>query len=128
MARVIGIGGVFFKSDDPPELAEWYREVLGVEVLPWGGAVFTPEPMAAHPGSGTVWSPFPADTDYFEPSKREFMVNLAVDDLDGMVARCAEHGVEVTVMPEEQPNGRFAHLVDPDGTRIELWEPKPLAT
>jgi predicted enzyme related to lactoylglutathione lyase len=127
MARVIGIGGLFFKATDPASLADWYREVLGIEVLPWGGAVFTPEPMAARPGSGTVWSPFPAHTDYFAPSTREFMVNLAVDDLDGIVARCAEHGVEVTVMPDEQPNGRFAHLVDPEGTKLELWEPKPMA-
>jgi predicted enzyme related to lactoylglutathione lyase len=83
--------------------------------------------MAGHPGSATIWSPFPADTDYFEPSAREFMVNLAVDDLDGMVARCAEHGVEVSVLSDDQPNGRFGHLVDPDGTKIELWEPKPMA-
>jgi predicted enzyme related to lactoylglutathione lyase len=126
MARVLGIGGIFFKSKDPVALANWYRDVLGLDVLDWGGVVFTPEAMAAHPGAGTVFTPFPADTTYFEPSTRDFMINFAVDDLDGVLARCAEHGVDASVMPDE-PNGRFAHLVDPDGTRIELWQPKPMA-
>ena len=126
MAAVIGIGGVFVKSTDPAALAGWYGEVLGIEVQPWGGAVFLPGPMAAHPGAATIWSPFPADTDYFQPSTRELMVNLAVDDLDGVVERCREHGVEVTILPDDQPNGRFAHLLDPDGTKIELWQPKPM--
>jgi predicted enzyme related to lactoylglutathione lyase len=124
MARVLGIGGVFFKSKDPGALIGWYRDVIGIESEDWGGVVFRPEAMAANPGAGTVFSPFPADTDYFAPSTREFMINLAVDDLDGMLARCAEHGVEADVFPD-QPNGRFAHITDPEGTRIELWQPKP---
>jgi predicted enzyme related to lactoylglutathione lyase len=82
--------------------------------------------MAGHPGSGTVFSPFEAATIYFEPSVRDFMLNLAVDDLDGILAACAAHGVEASVLPD-QPNGRFAHIVDPDGTKIELWQPKPMA-
>ncbi len=125
MARVLGVGGVFFKSSDPGALAGWYRDVLGLDMQDWGGAFITPEGMAAHPGAGTVFSPFPADTTYFAPSTRDFMVNLAVDDLDGVLARCAEHGVQPTVVSDE-PNGRFAHIVDPDGTKIELWQPRPM--
>ena len=126
MAQVLGIGGIFFKARDPAALSKWYADVLGIEMLDWGGAFLTPEAMAAHPGAGTVFSPFKADTTYFAPSTKEFMINFAVDDLDGVLARAAQHGVTATVMPDE-PNGRFAHIVDPDGTKIELWEPKPMA-
>ena len=125
MARVLGIGGVFFKSKDPGALTSWYRDVLGIGLEDWGGIVFRPESMAAQPGAATVFSPFEHDTAYFAPSTRDFMINLAVDDLDGILASCAEHGVEVTVLPDE-PNGRFAHVIDPDGTKIELWQPKPM--
>ena len=106
MAKVLGIGGIFFKAKDP--------------------VVLRPEAMAAHPGAATVFSPFKADTKYFEPSTKDFMINFAVDDLDAILANCAKHGVEAKVMPEE-PNGKFAHISDPEGTRIELWEPKPMA-
>jgi predicted enzyme related to lactoylglutathione lyase len=125
MASVLGVGGVFFKSRDPVALIDWYRDVLGLDVQPWGGVVFTPEGMAGHPGAGTVFSPFAEDTTYFEPSTREFMINLAVDDLDGILKSCAAHGVEATVLPD-QPNGRFAHIVDPEGTKLELWQPEPM--
>ena len=125
MARVLGIGGVFFKAKDPGALGGWYREVLGLDVQDWGGVVFAPEAMAAQAGAGTVLSPFDADTTYFAPSIKEFMINLAVDDLDGILADCAKHGVEATVWPDG-PNGRFAHILDPEGTKIELWQPKPM--
>jgi predicted enzyme related to lactoylglutathione lyase len=126
MARVLGVGGVFFKSKDPATLADWYRDVLGLDVQDWGGVVFRPDPMAAQPGAGTVFTPFPNDTDYFAPSTKDFMINLAVDDLDGILVSCAKHGVEANVLPDE-PNGRFAHILDPDGTKIELWQPKPMS-
>src|SRR6476659_8867954 len=77
MARVLGIGGVFFKAKDPATLTHWYRDVIGIELEDWGGIVFRPEAMAAHPGAATVFSAFDADTTYFEPSAREFMINLA---------------------------------------------------
>lgn len=125
MARVLWVGGVFFKAKDPGPLVNWYRDVIGLELQDWGGVVFRPEAMAAHPGAGTVFSPFASDTTHFEPSSKDFTINLAVDDLDGILARCAEHGVEANVLPDE-PNGRFAHLLDPEGTKIELWEPKPI--
>lgn len=125
MARVLGVGGVFFKASDPAALCKWYSDALGIEMQDWGGAVLRPDAMAAHPGAATVFSPFKAATTYFEPSTKEFMINLAVDDLDGMLARLAEHGVEAKVMADES-NGRFAHLLDPEGTKIELWQPKPM--
>jgi predicted enzyme related to lactoylglutathione lyase len=125
MARVLGIGGVFFKSSDPRALSAWYRDVIGLELEDWGGVVFRPEAMAGHPGAATVFSAFETDTTYFEPSTREFMINLAVDDLDAILASCAAHGVDAKVLPDE-PNGRFAHLLDPEGTKIELWQPKPM--
>jgi predicted enzyme related to lactoylglutathione lyase len=116
---------VFFKSKDPGALTNWYRDVIGIELEDWGGVVFRPEAMAAHPGAATVFSPFEADTTYFAPSTKDFMINLVVDDLDGVLASCAKHGVEAKVQPDE-PNGRFAHILDPEGTKIELWQPKPM--
>jgi predicted enzyme related to lactoylglutathione lyase len=124
MAKVLGVGGIFFKSGDPAALREWYGRVLGLEIPDWG-CFFTPDAMAAQPGSGTVFSPFKADTDYFAPSTKEFMFNLAVDDMDGMLARCREQGVE-PVKTQDESYGRFAHIIDLEGRKIELWEPKPM--
>ena len=127
MAKVIGLGGLFFKSADPDATRSWYARVLGMAFDDWGGLVFLPDAAAAQPGAGTVFSPFSAETDYFAPSDKEFMFNLMVDDLGAMLARCAAEGVEpVKVFPPE-PNGRFAHIMDPDGRKIELWQPKPMA-
>ena len=125
MAKVLGVGGVFFRSKNPAALGQWYKDVLGLEMQDWGGAFIAPGPMAAHPGAGTVFAPFKQDTTYFEPSAKDFMINLAVDDLEGILAACARHGVEAKVLPDE-PNGRFAHILDPEGTKIELWQPKPM--
>jgi len=125
MAKVLGVGGVFFKAADQDALKKWYLEVLGIAMDQWG-AIFTPDAMAAHPGSATVFSFFKPDTDYFAPSTKEFMINFAVDDLDGILAQAKKHGVEpVKVFPDEA-NGRFAHIVDPTGVKIELWQPKPM--
>ena len=123
MAKVLGLGGVFWKAQDPQKLAAWYRDVRDLSVRDWGGVVYLPQDMAAHDGAATVFAPFSADTDYFEPSEKPFMFNLAVDDLDGMLARCKAHGIE-PVKRYDEPNGRFAHIVDPEGTKIELWQPR----
>ncbi|MDM7955168.1 VOC family protein [Blastomonas sp.] len=127
MARVLGLGGLFFKSANPAATCAWYAKVLGMNFGEWGGVVFTPDAAAAHPGAGTVFSPFAADTDYFAPSDKEFMFNLMVDDLDAMLAQCAAHGVEPVKLFPSEPNGRFAHILDPDGRKIELWQPAPMA-
>ena len=125
MPKVLGLGGLFFKSQDPAATNEWYASVLGIEIGPWG-IIFTPEAAAAHPGAATVFSPFKADTDYFAPSDKEFMFNLMVDDLDAMLARCAEHGVVPVKTFDPEANGKFAHIMDPEGRKIELWQPMPM--
>jgi predicted enzyme related to lactoylglutathione lyase len=127
MARVLGLGGLFFKSADPAATREWYNRVLGIEFDDWGGTVFLPDVAAAHPGAGTVFSPFKADTDYFAPSEERFMFNLMVDDLRAMLARCADNGVTPVLEMFGEANGDFAHIVDPEGRKIELWQPKPMA-
>ena len=125
MAKVLGLGGLFFKSKDPAATRQWYARVLGIPFKEWG-MVFTPDAAASHPGAATIFSPFGGDTDYFLPSDKEFMFNLMVDDLDGILAQCAEHGVEPIKAFVDEPNGRFAHIMDPEGRKVELWEPKPM--
>lgn len=126
MAKVIGLGGLFFKSADKDATRDWYARVLGIDFESWGGTVFLPETAAAHPGAGTVFSPFGGDTDYFEPSKERFMFNLMVDDLEGVLARAAAEGVEPIKLMRDEFNGHFAHIMDPEGRKVELWEPKPM--
>mgnify|MGYP000945242493 CR=1 FL=1 len=125
MPTVLGLGGLFFTSADPAACRDWYGRVLGIPVEPWG-IVFRPDAAAAHPGAATVFAPFAADTRYFEPSHAPFMVNLMVDDLDGMLARCADEGVEPLGAILDEANGRFAHILDLEGRKIELWQPKPM--
>ncbi len=121
MARILGLGGVFFKARDPKALADWYRDMLDFPVEEWGGAAF--ELDAARDGRGQViWSPFPADTKYFDPSDAAFMINLRVDDLDGLLLRLAAKGVQATGR-EDSEYGRFAWILDPEGRKLELWEP-----
>lgn len=125
MGHVVGIGGVFFKSKDPKALAAWYRDKLGIDVADWGGAIFPLRDPAAAPKSAVqVWAPFKQDTDHFAPSTREFMINLQVDDLDALCAQLKAKGVAVLKRDDSDPHGSFAWIVDPDGTKIELWQPK----
>ena len=126
MAKVIGVGGVFFKSKDGDALRAWYSRVLGVDFFDWGGAWFSAAKAAEQPGAGTVFSPWKTDSDYFAPSEKEYMFNLMVDDLDGVLARAKKEGVEPIKLFPEEVNGRFAHIMDPEGRKIELWEPKPM--
>lgn len=121
MARVVGLGGVFFKARDPEGLGRWYAEHLGVPVQHPYGASF---PAGDAPAGGCqVWTPFPADTAYFRPSRRSFMVNLMVDDLDGALAQVAAGGARVLAGPEESEFGRFGWFLDPEGNKVELWQP-----
>ncbi len=119
MARVLGIGGVFIKSKDPEALQAWYREMLGVELESWGGAI-----LKGETGTITVWNWFAQDTTYFAPSTRELMVNLRVDDADGLVAALKAKGVAVLDdRRQASDEGVFCYVVDPDGTLLELWQP-----
>jgi catechol 2,3-dioxygenase-like lactoylglutathione lyase family enzyme len=123
MSHITGIGGVFFKSPDPKKLAAWYRDVLGLKVEDWGGAMLSYEGKD-HPPV-LVWNPFPANTKHFAPSTREFMINFAVDDMDAFIAMLKSKHVEILKRDDESdPSGRFAWIMDPDGTKIELWQPK----
>lgn len=123
MAKVLGIGGVFFKAKDPAALSAWYGRVLGLQVESWGGVFFPAAALASKPGAGSVFSPFAEKTEYFTKSSQPFMVNLCVDDLEGLLARAKTEGVEPTKLTLDDPSGRFAHLLDPEGNAIELWEP-----
>ena len=119
--RITGVGGVFIKSRDPKALAAWYRDVLGLKLESWGGAMLRyDEP--GHPPVLT-WNAFPASTDYFAPSTREVMINFAVDDLDAFIAWLKAKDVVILKEEDGGPTGRFAWIVDPDGTKIELWQP-----
>lgn len=120
MAKVLGLGGVFFKAKDPRKLSAWYARWLGLDVKDWGGVVFSAKGLPA--SAYAVWSPFEARTRYFSPSKKPFMVNLMVDDLDAMLKRLARSGVDVMPKREESEFGRFGWFVDPDGNKVELWE------
>lgn len=124
MAKVIGIGGVFFKCKDPKALGQWYGEHLGMPIQDFGGGVLMP---ADQPEGGyTVWGPFAEDTEYFNPSKREFMLNLVVDDLDAALAQVSAAGATLVGDPEEHEMGKFGWFVDPEGNKVELWQPKPM--
>ena len=120
--HVTGVGGVFVKSKDPKALAQWYREVLGLEVKPWGGAAL-PFDMPGHPPK-VAWTAFAESSDYMSPSTREFMINFAVDDMDAIIARLNAKGVPILKRDDNDDFGRFAWIQDPDGTKIELWQPK----
>lgn len=126
MARVTGIGGVFFKSrGDHTALANWYQKHLGIPLEPWGGAVLRwPDDKAEDKGL-TVWSVAKSDTKWFAPSDASFMINYRVDDLDELLTSLRAAGVEVLGGPESAENGKFAWIADPDGNKVELWEPMP---
>ncbi len=121
MAKVLGVGGVFFKSKDPAALGDWYQKWLGVPVEPPYGANFKPSSMPEY--GLTVWAPFKADTEYFVPSKSSFMINLVVDDLDGALAQVVEGGAELVGEVQEEAYGRFGWFLDPEGNKVELWQP-----
>lgn len=119
--RVLGLGGLFFRSAESKTLALWYRDNLGIDLVP---SDYETEPW--HQAEGpTVFAPFGADTTYFgEDMSKQFMMNFRVSDLDAMVAQLQANGNEVKVDLEAYPNGRFARVYDPEGNPIELWEPK----
>jgi catechol 2,3-dioxygenase-like lactoylglutathione lyase family enzyme len=120
--RITGLGGIFVRSKDPKALAAWYRDVLGISVEAWGGAALRYD-APNHPPV-LVWNAFPQNSKYAEPSTREFMLDFAVDDLDAFVARLQKKGVVILKRDDSDPSGRFAWILDPDGTKIELWQPK----
>jgi predicted enzyme related to lactoylglutathione lyase len=121
--HITGLGGVFMKSKDPKALAAWYRDVLGLPIESWGGAMLRYD-APGHPHV-LVWNAFSDKTDYMAPSTREFMLNFAVDDMDAFIAKLEAKGVKILKRDDSDPTGKFAWIIDPDGTKIELWQPKP---
>jgi predicted enzyme related to lactoylglutathione lyase len=122
MNRVTGIGGVFFKARDPQALGEWYRTHLGMDVGEWGGVNFRWGEGAT---GSTTWSLFKDDTSYFAPSASSFMVNYRVEDLDALLTLLRADGCDVDEKVEESEYGKFGWVMDPEGNRLELWEPPP---
>jgi predicted enzyme related to lactoylglutathione lyase len=124
MARVTGIGGIFLRARDPKGLAAWYGQHLGVQITDWGGANFLWSDEVPPTTGSTAWSLFPADTKHFGPGPQTAMVNYRVDDLDALLAQLAAAGVTIDPHREEDVSfGRFAWITDPEGNRVELWQP-----
>jgi predicted enzyme related to lactoylglutathione lyase len=121
MKRVTGIGGIFFKARDPVALRVWYQKHLGIDVQAWGGTGFD----WGKDGGSTVWSIGPDDNDYFAPSRASFMVNYRVADLHGLLAALRAEGCQVLDKVDESEFGKFGWVVDPEGNKLELWEPPP---
>jgi len=121
--HITGVGGIFFKSKDPAALMAWYRDVLGIGIEPWGGALMHYD-APGHPPV-LVLNAFKQTSGYFAPSTAEFMLNFAVDDLDAFLAKLKAKGVTVLKVDDTGAEGKFAWILDPDGTKIELWQPKP---
>ena len=125
MAKVTGIGGVFFKGPgDAKVLGAWYAEHLGISFEAWGGAILQWSDDHAGDGGCTVWSLAAEDSKWFAPSTSSFMINYRVDDLAEMVRDLKAKGVEIIQGPESHENGAFAWIMDPAGNKVELWEPK----
>lgn len=116
MKRVTGIGGIFFKAKDAPALQAWYKRHLGIDVQDWGGTAFT--------GAGTtIWSVGPAQGNQFAPSTAPFMINYRVDDLYALVKVLREEGCNVLEKVDDSEFGKFAWVIDPEGNKVELWQP-----
>ena len=124
MKRVTGIGGIFFKAKDPVALRAWYKDRLGVDVQEWGGAAFTWTDADGKPFAGTTaWDIKPSSSDYFAPSTAPFMVNYRVADLRALLAALRAEGCNVMDKVDESEFGKFGWVVDPEGNKVELWEP-----
>lgn len=125
MRRVTGIGGIFFKARDPQALGAWYRTHLGLAVDDWGGVAFRWADDNPAGAGTTIWTPFKHDTGYFAPSTAPFMVNFRVADLHGLLAALRAEGCQVMDAVEESEYGKFGWVLDPEGNKVELWEPPP---
>ncbi|MES2389468.1 MAG: VOC family protein [Bacteroidota bacterium] len=123
MKKVTGIGGIFFKSQDPKKIKEWYGEHLGLNTDDYGAGFQWLHADNPEEKGFTQWSPFKADTKYFEPSQKEFMINYTVEDLEALVEQLKAAGVTICDEMEVVSYGKFIHIMDPDGNKIQLWQP-----
>ena len=126
MKRVIGIGGLFFKAENPKTLAQWYKDRLGVPIdESFGGFAFRWDQQDQRPKKGyTIWSPFAHDTKYIEPSDKDYMFNFIVDDLESLMEVLLDEGVEQVDEIVDSEFGKFGWVMDPEQNKVELWEPK----
>jgi len=125
MAKITGIGGVFFKSQkDPKALAAWYEQNLGLPLEPWGGTILRCRDDQTEAGKGTAWKVTEKDTNFFEPSQSNFMINYRIDNMDEMVAHLKQNDVTIVKGPESHENGEFLWVLDLEGNKVALWEPK----
>ena len=125
--RVTSLGGIFFKCLNPDLIREWYGKHLGINTDQYGTSFEWRKSDNPEEKGYTVWSPFKADTKYFDPSPKEFMINFRVENLAGLVKTLKEEGVNVVDEIETFEYGSFVHIMDPEGNKIELWEPKDVA-
>jgi predicted enzyme related to lactoylglutathione lyase len=124
MKRVTGIGGIFFKAEDPVALRAWYRRHLGIDVQDWGGAAFSWADADGEPTAGTtIWSVGRADGDDFAPSASSFMINYRVADLPGLLDALRNEGCHVLDKTTDSEYGKFGWVMDPEGNKVELWQP-----
>lgn len=124
MKRVTGIGGVFIKSEDPQRLREWYKQHLGMDIQDWGGMTFQwHDENQSEKDGATVWSVFEQKSKYFKPSESSFMINYRVEDLKALLNVLREEGCNVMDEIEESEFGLFGWVIDPDGNKVELWQP-----
>ena len=123
MKRVTGIGGIFFKSTYPKKTKEWYAKHLGFGLEQYGTQFEWGKLDAPEEKGSTVWSPFKQDTKYMEPSQKEFMINYRVENLEALIEELKKEGVTITDELDVQSYGKFIHIMDPEGNKIELWEP-----
>jgi predicted enzyme related to lactoylglutathione lyase len=123
--RVTGIGGIFFKTKDPGSVKDWYSKHLGFDTDQWGSTFWWKDKEGKD--CSTQWSPFKEETDYFEPSKKDFMMNFRVENLDELLETLKKEGVQVIAKTESLEEGKFGWIVDLEGNKIELWEPNDAA-
>jgi len=123
MKKVTGIGGIFFKSDDPEKIKKWYQKNLGLTIDEYGSPFEFRNANDPEKINYLQWSPFKSDTKYFEPSKKDFMINYRVDNLELLVEELKKEGVTICDKIESFDYGKFIHILDPEGNKIELWEP-----
>lgn len=123
MKKVTGIGGIFFKCKDPNKMNEWYKTHLGFDTTKYGTTFEWRQEEDPSKKGATQWSPFAETTKYFDPSTKDFMINYRVDNLEALVAQLKEEGVTVVDNIEDSEYGKFVHIVDLEGNKIELWEP-----
>lgn len=122
--KVTGIGGIFFLADNPQQTRDWYARHLGLDVNEWGATFESRSVDRPDEVHSLQWSPFPTSSDYFAPSRKEFMINYRVQHIEALVATLQENGVTILDAIADSEYGKFVHILDADGNKLELWEPR----